>query len=258
MSSRHSQEKPAETPRSGSLLKETALTVGAAAVVDLFAASLLLLDRKYFWIDDAQSGALPTYSELNRAWRSGELPLLSRSSWRGGALAAEFSVGDFSPSLTLSVLLAFGLNLSLPLTAAVLALIHLGVLGAGAFRLARRQGLTVELALLATLVGSINGWIILWGARNWGLCLYSFAWLPWFWWALERARAGRGGWLAFAPAGLFLFLLITAGWPFTILMAGLITLWSMARTWADKRLPSGARRPWSHGSRRWGFPLRRG
>ena len=94
--------------------------------------------------------------------------------------------------------------------------------------------------MLATLIASINGWIILWGARNWGVCLYSFAWLPWFWWSLERLRAGRGGWLAFAPAGLFLFLIVTAGWPFTIAMAALVTALGHAADLGRSAPPAGA------------------
>src|SRR5262249_29686190 len=55
-------------------------------------------------------------------------------------------------------------------------------------------------------------------------------WLPWTWWALEYARQTRHGWLRFLPAGLFIYLLITAGWPWTILMAGFLTLWLVAQT----------------------------
>ena len=227
--------KPVQTSAVGSWLREAALTASASGVVVLFCLSLLLLDRNFFWIDDYQCGALPAYSEMNRAWRSGELPLLSRSTWRGGAIAAEFPTGVFSPSLNAGILLVFGLNLPLPLAAATLSILHLAILAAGAFRLARRSGLSPDLAMLVALLASLNGWIIFWGARNWLVCLVSFAWLPWFWWALERARAGLGGWLAFAPAGVFLYLIITAGWPFTIAMAALVTVWVMLRTYADRR-----------------------
>jgi hypothetical protein len=218
-----------------SRLRETALTALAAGVVLLFCVALLVWDPNFFWIDDAQSGALPGYCEMARAWRSGEVPLLSQYSWRAGALGAEYSAGVFSPSLTLSILLVFAFDLPLPLAAAGIAILHLLVLAAGSFRLARQRGLELDLALLVTLVASLNGWIILWGARNWGVCLYSFAWLPWVWWGLEYARQKGGRFIRFIPAGLFLYLLIAAGWPLTVLMAAVITLWLGARGLFEER-----------------------
>jgi hypothetical protein len=214
--------------------RETGLTLAAALVVALFCVVLLVWDPGFFFIDDAQSGALPGYCEMNRAWRTGELPLLNRTSWHAGAIAGEYPSGVFSPSLILSILLVFSLGLSLPLTFAALAIIHLAILAAGAFRLARQRGLTGDLSLLVALVASLNGWIIFWGARNWGVCLFSFAWVPWVWWGLEFARRMHGR-LRFVPAGFFLYLLIAAGWPFTVLMAMLLSGWVMIQTWAQRR-----------------------
>jgi len=216
-------------------LRETAFTIAAALVVVLFCGVLLVWDPGFFWIDDMQSGALPGYAEMARAWRSGEVPLLNRTSWHAGAIAGEFPAGAFSPSLALSILLVFGLDFPLPLAAAGLSMIHLAILAAGAFRLARQRGLTCDLALLVTLVASLNGWIIYWGARNWGVCLFSFAWVPWVWWGLEYGRQARHGRLRFVPAGLFLFLLITAGWPHTILMAAVLSAWIVVQSWAATR-----------------------
>jgi len=218
-----------------SLVRETALTVAAAGLVVLFCASLLLVDRGFFFIDDTQIGALPGYCEMNRAWRSGEVPLLSRCSWRSASIGGEYSSGVFSPSLTLSILLAFSLDLSLPLTAAVLSIIHLAILAAGAFRLGRQRGLAVDLAMLVALIASLNGWIIFWAARNWGVCLFSFAWVPWAWWAMECARDERRGRTRFVLPGIFLYLVIAAGWHFTVMMAGMVTAWLMLRTWAERR-----------------------
>src|SRR5262249_51186898 len=117
-----------EVEISASRLREAAHTAMAAAVVLVFCAGLLVWDPNFFWIDDSQSGALPGYCEMARAWRSGEVPLLSRFSWRAGAMGAEYSAGVFSPSLTLSVLLVFGIDLPLPLAAAGISILHLMVL----------------------------------------------------------------------------------------------------------------------------------
>ena len=37
------------------------------------------------------------------------------------------------------------------------------------------------------------------------------------------------------PAGVFLYLLVAAGWPFTVLMAGVVTVWLVARHWNRSR-----------------------
>ncbi len=153
---------PAMTPVA-SLRREVIYTLAAAGVVVLFGGALLLWDPGYFWIDDSQSGAMPAYCEMARAWRSGEIPLLNRSSWRAGAPGCEYPAGVFSPSLAGCILLVFGLDMPLPLAAATISILHLAVLSAGAFRLARQRGLTVDLAMLVALVASLNGWIILWG-----------------------------------------------------------------------------------------------
>jgi hypothetical protein len=230
-----SRVQDAGNPQIPCLTREAALTAVACVLVLLFCASLLLLDSGFFWIDDMQSGALPGYFDMARSWLSGELPLLGRSSWRGAALGAEFPAGVFSPSLALCVLIAYGSGLPLPLAAATISTIHLMILAAGALRLARQRGLSPDLSLLVALVATLNGWLMLWGARNWGVCMFSFAWLPWFWWGLEYARQERRGWARFVPAGLFLFLLITAGWPLTVLMAALVSAWLMLREWAENR-----------------------
>jgi hypothetical protein len=230
-----SRVQDAGNPQIPCLTREAALTAVACALVLLFCASLLLLDRGFFWIDDMQSGALPGYFDMARSLLSGELPLLGRSSWRATALGAEFPAGVFSPTLAVCILIAYGSGLPLPLAAATISVIHLMILAAGTIRLARQRGLSPDLSLLVALVATLNGWLMLWGARNWGVCLFSFAWLPWYWWALEYARQEGRGWARFVPAGLFLFLLIAAGWPLTVLMAALISAWVMLRTWVEKR-----------------------
>src|SRR5262249_47978225 len=146
---------------------EAFLTLAAGLAIALFAALFLLHDRQFFWTDDFQSQHLAGYCDVARAWRQGEFPLVSPYSWQGGALAGEYQYGVFSLVLTPLALLVFGLELSLPLAAAVFSIVHLAVLAAGAFRLARFRGLPVHLAFLVALVSSLNGFIFIWGARIW-------------------------------------------------------------------------------------------
>jgi hypothetical protein len=216
-------------------LRETALTAAAGGALLVFCASLLLIDPGYFWTDDYQTANLPGLCECARAWSHGELPLLSPSAWRGGALAAEYPHGAFAPMPTLCVLAAAGLGLTLPLTAALVSAVHLAVLAAGAFRLARQRGLSVDLALLVAWVCSLNGFIFFTGGRIWVPHLISFAWVPWFWWALERTLAQSSGPARVILPGIFLTLVITAGWHFTVVMAGILSVWLLLRDRAQQR-----------------------
>lgn len=213
------------------LLYEAVATAAASLTVTAFSAGLLLRDPHWFWRDDYQSYHLAGYCDMARAWQEGEWPLLSPYSWQGGALAGEYQNGVFSVWLTACARVVFGLGLSLPLAAACLAIIHLAILAAGSFRLGRCRGLPVEFAVLAALVTSLHGWIMLWGARAWFPALASFAWLPWFWWGLHLALDGSRSLLLSLPAGAFLYLIITAGWPFTVLMAAVLSLWFVLRRW---------------------------
>lgn len=215
-------------------LREAAFTAVPGVVIVLFCGVLLWHDPGFFWHDDYQSYQLAGLREVARAWSEGEFPLLSPYTWNGGALAAEYQYGTFSVFLTACVLTVFGLGLPLPLAAAALSIIHLTVLATGAFRLGRRRGLALELALLVAFVASLNGWIMIWGAKAWFPALASFAWLPWLWWAFDRALDGPGRPERFILPGIFLYLLVTAGWPFTVLMAGVLTVWLALRLRVDQ------------------------
>ncbi len=207
------------------------------AVTLVFGFSLLLFwrDPSFFWNDDYQVYYLPALRDMARAWAAGEPPLLSPSSWYGGAFAGEYQVGAFSVFTNLVVVLIWRLGLTLPATAALFSTIHLGVLAAGTFALARRRGLATDLATLAAVVSSLNGWLISWAATDWIATLTSFAWVPWAWWGLERALDGGRGAARFLPAGFFLYLILAAGWPFSILMIFVITVFLALRTGLERR-----------------------
>lgn len=213
-----------------SICTETLGTIGAALAVIIFGLLLLAVDPNWFWQDDFQSFQLACFRDVARSWQQGEFPLLSPYSWQAGALAAEYQNGAFSVFLSACVVLVFSIDLSLAQAAAALSIIHLAVLAAGTFRLGRRLGLPANLALLAALISTLSGWNMIWGAKAWFPALASFAWLPWLWWGLERALDQRTGICRFVPAGLFAYLVVTAGWPFTVLMGIVVSVWLLART----------------------------
>ncbi len=213
---------------------EAAWTVLAGAIVAAFGSMLLVRDPQWFWCDDFQSYQLANYHDVARAYFEGEFPLLTPNSWQCGALAGEYQNGVFSIFLTIINLINFGAGAPLPLAAAILSLAHLSVLSAGTYRLARQNGLAMEFALTAALTTTFSGWIIVWGAKAWFPALAAFAWLPWFVWSLDYGVAksddGRPrSLMRFVPTAVFLYLILTAGWPFTVLMAGLWTAWRLAK-----------------------------
>lgn len=208
---------------------ETLWTIATGAIVVAFCLGLVLHTPQWFWQDDFQSYQLANYYDVARAWREGDVPLLTPYSWQCGALAGEYQNGVFSIVLTGLALAVFSTNVSLTTAGTVFSISHLAILSMGTFRLSRRLGTPRDLALMAALATALSGWIMIWGAKAWFPALAAFAWLPWFWWGLERGLDDKGSVARFLPAGIFLYLIITAGWPFTVLMAGILTAWLMAR-----------------------------
>src|ERR1700755_497849 len=209
--------------------------LGAGGIVLLFCLLLLWHDPLVFWNDDYQLSILPVFADVARSWGNGEWPLLSPYSWVCGNLAGEFQYGTFSIFVNAAVVLIWKFPLSFAQQAAALSLTHLFVLGAGSFLLARGRNLSVPLAMMVALVGALNGWIMCWGATDWFGALGAFAWLPWAWWAMERALdAGRSRWRFLWPAP-FVYLVLTGGFPYTVLMLALVAGWLAVKSLGQTR-----------------------
>ena len=202
----------------------------------LSAAILLVLQRErhFFLRDDFENYFLGGYVEIARALNAGELPLLTPLSWQAGALAGEFQFALFNPLLQALNLLLFGLDIPLPFIAAILVWAYGCILCTGTYVLARSKDVTPRLAVMAALVSAMNGWMILWGI-NWFPALSSFAWIPWTWWALERALTHRSRPGHLALAGLLIAQILTSGWPFTCLMTVLIATGLIAKVRCEKK-----------------------
>ena len=95
----------------------------------------------------------------------------------------------------------------------------------GGYMLARGRELPPPLSLLVALVAALNGWIICWGATDWFGALGAFAWLPWAWWAMERALDPRRSKWRFLWPAPFVYLVVTGGFPYTVLMLALVAAW---------------------------------
>src|SRR5436305_7189436 len=212
--------------------------IGATIAGLIVIASCMLLlahDPLIFWNDDYEVSILPVFADMARAWNRGEIPLLSPYSWVCGNLAGEFQYGVFSIFITALIVCVWKLPLTFSQQAAAVSIAHLAVLGAGAFLLARGRKLSISLSIFVALVASLNGWIICWGATDWFGALGAFTWLPLAWWGAARALdPQRGKWRFLWPAP-FVYLVVTGGFPYTVLMLLLLIAWLVLKSLAETR-----------------------
>ena len=209
--------------------------VSAGAIVIAFCFLLLWHDPLLFWNDDYALSVLPVFADVARSWSEGHLPLLSPYSWVCSNLAGEFQYGTFSIFMNAAVVLIWKFPLTFPQQAAALSITHLLVLAVGAFVLARDRRFSIPLSIFVALVAALNGWIICWGATDWFGALGAFAWLPWAWWGAERALdRERSRWRFLWPAP-FVYLVVTGGFPYTVLMFALLVAWLSIKSLGQTR-----------------------
>ena len=212
--------------------------LGAAAaglIVVCFCLILLCHDPLLFWNDDYELSILPVFADVARSWNEGHWPILSPYSWVCSNLAGEFQYGTFSIFVNAAVILIWKFPLGFAQQAAALSITHLFVLAAGAFLLGRQRAFSFPLSFMIALVAALNGWNICWGATDWFGALAAFAWLPWAWWGMERAlERERGRWRFLWPAS-FVYLVVTGGFPYTVVMLGVLVTWLALRAIFEER-----------------------
>src|SRR6516165_1320557 len=220
-------------PRSKRSESLGALSVGLLVVI--FCLILLWHNPFLFWNDDYELSVLPVFADVARSWSEGNWPILSPYSWVCGNLAGEFQYGTFSVFINAAVILIWKFPLTFPQQAAALSITHLFVLAIGAFLLARDRQLSIPLSIFVALIASLNGWIICWGASDWFGALGAFTWLPWAWWGAERALDSRRTKWRFLWPTPFVHLLVTGGFPYTVLMLLLLVAWLSIKSLVQAR-----------------------
>jgi len=222
-------------PRPRSTRSEFPGAITAGGIVVAFCLLLLWHNPLLFWNDDYELSVLPVFADMARSWSEGNWPILSPYSWVCGNLAGEFQYGTFSVFINAGVILIWKFPLTFPQQAAALSITHLFVLAIGAFLLARDRGFSIPLSTFVALVASLSGWIICWGATDWFGALGAFTWLPWAWWGAERALdSQRTKWRFLWPAP-FVYLVVTGGFPYTVLMLLLLIGWLSVKTMWERR-----------------------
>jgi hypothetical protein len=210
-----------------------ALSAGSLVVV--FCLILLWHNPLAFWNDDYELSILPVFADMARSWSEGHWPILSPYSWVCGNLAGEFQYGTFSVFVNAVVILVWKFPFTFAQQAAGVSIAHLFVLAIGAFLLGRDRKFSIPLSLFVALIASLNGWIICWGATDWFGALGAFTWLPWAWWGAERALdSQRTKWRFLWPAP-FVYLLVTGGFPYTVVMLLLLIGWLVIKSLVQTR-----------------------
>ncbi|PYK11090.1 MAG: hypothetical protein DME65_08130 [Verrucomicrobia bacterium] len=207
----------------------------AGVIVVVFCLILLWRNPLVFWNDDYELSVLPVFADMARSWSEGHWPILSPFSWVCGNLAGEFQYGVFSVFVNAVIIAIWKFPLTFPQQAATVSVAHLFVLAMGAFLLARDRRFSIPVSIFVALVASLNGWIICWGATDWFGALGAFTWLPWAWWGAARALdPGRSKWRFIWPAP-FVYLLVTGGFPYTVLMLVVLIGWLAIKSLAETR-----------------------
>jgi hypothetical protein len=207
----------------------------AGAVVVFFCLILLWHNPLVFWNDDYELSVVPVFADMARSWSEGHWPILSPYSWVCANLAGEFQYGVFSVFVNAVIIVVWKFPFTFPQQAAAVSIAHLFALAAGTFLLARDRQFSIPLSIFVALVASLNGWIICWGATDWFGALGAFTWLPWAWWAAERALDPRRTKWRFLWPAPFVYLLVTGGFPYTVLMLLLLIGWLTVKSLVGTR-----------------------
>jgi hypothetical protein len=209
--------------------------ISAGFLVVFFCLILLWHNPLVFWNDDYELSVLPVFADMARSWSEGHWPILSPYSWVCGNLAGEFQYGVFSVFVNAVVIVVWKFPFTFPQQAAAVSIAHLFAFAVGAFLLARDRQFSVSLSIFAALIGALNGWVICWGATDWFGALGAFTWLPWAWWAAARALDPQRSKLRFLWPAPFVYLVVTGGFPYTVLMLFLLIAWLAIKSFVETR-----------------------
>jgi hypothetical protein len=179
---------------------------------------LFWLGRFYFR-GDTQIAYLGWWYHLGETVREGHLPLMEPLAWEAGNYVAEGQWGLFSPLTILIGLVATTVtDLVVFVTVLKIGLIVLG--GTGTFLVARSYGAREPFAVVAGLVVGLSSQSVFIDWPSWVNGQIGAALLPWAWWSVRRAMAGRSP----AVALVLCYLVVSVGYVFCAIYLAVILL----------------------------------
>lgn len=176
--------------------------------------NFLVSGRAYF-IDDMQAQYVPTlYAIAHSMWVDGEVPFITLKSWFGGNLISEYQYGLYNPVV---LLVTYGLPCFKDVSygAVYLGVVYNIILTVGVYWLCCRFGVGKRLSLLAALFLSTNNLLFYWMASSWLPAFISIALSVW---ALAFVLDAHKGRFQFLFAVLGAYLVVTAGYPYGVII----------------------------------------
>jgi hypothetical protein len=174
---------------------------------------------RYYFRGDTQIAYLGWWYHLGERVREGHLPLMEPLAWEAGNYIAEGQWGLFSPLTILIGLVATVVpNVVVFVTVFKIGLIVLG--GIGTYLVARSYGAREPFAIVAGLVVGLSGQSVFIEWPSWVNGQMGAALLPWAWWLIRRAMAGRN------PAGALIlcYLIAAVGYVYCAMYLAVILL----------------------------------
>ncbi len=193
---------------------------GLTTLVVLVSYALILVqNRRFFYSDDTESGAVPNWIALGRMLRSGELPSISPDQWMGGNWAVEGQGGLWNPVQVIINLIAPSID-NLSLFSAAVKCVFAVILALGTYRVALEYGARAPWAAVAGAAVPLAGFSLFYDEASWVTALTSMAWVAQAWASALRYARGHSGPV---PAFAFFYLAISVGYPHAAIAAGLLT-----------------------------------
>lgn len=197
----------------------------AVALTVVFAASRLLRNPRFYYVDDSETGAFGQWYELGDRLLQGQLPIMDPSAWQAGNYFAEGQWGLLNP-LTWLIGIAARTMGDAVVHVTIVKIAMLALLAAGTYLLARSFGALPAWSALAGVSVPLAGFTVYMDAPSWATGLLCAALFPWAWWGLRRAVEDDRGPVPYAAAA---YLLVTFGYVYGAIVLALVLVETLVR-----------------------------
>jgi len=185
--------------------------ISALITVALAATLPVVFTRRFYFWDDTAGAWFPGSRRIGELLRSGELPFLDLSLWRGGNFVAEAGYGLWNPLVLLADLTLLQMD-DMEIASALLKGGCMLALVLGVYLLGREYGASAWPSSLIAAAVPLSGFTLWMDATSWTANHLAFVLTPYVWLTARRVAGMRCG-----PAWLVLagFLCVSAGNPYS-------------------------------------------